>query len=231
MKGVVAAGHPVTAEAGAQVLREGGNAIDAAVCAALTAFTAESPLTSLGAGGFMLVHVEGQGDHLLDFFVEAGGLRPRPLASGRAGRGRDPIRRDTAGVLRGAGFVRGAGNGRGSVGGGAPLREHAVRGARRAGCPVRTRRRAGHARAGLRVHHSRADPLPLSRDRRAVRARGKAADGGRRLPVPRPRRRPRGRSRRRAPAGCTTATSRGVCATGCASAVAPSHQPTSLVTG
>ena len=73
MKGVVAAGHPVTAEAGAQVLREGGNAIDAAVCAMLVAFTAESPLTSLGAGGFMLVHVEGEGDHLLDFFVEAGG--------------------------------------------------------------------------------------------------------------------------------------------------------------
>jgi gamma-glutamyltranspeptidase / glutathione hydrolase len=82
MKGVVAAGHPVTAEAGAQVLRDGGNAIDAAVCAALTAFTAESPLTSLGAGGFMLVHVEGQGDHLLDFFVEAGGCALDPAARG-----------------------------------------------------------------------------------------------------------------------------------------------------
>ena len=51
MKGVVAAGHPVTAEAGAQVLREGGNAFDAAVGAALASFVAESPLTSLGAGG------------------------------------------------------------------------------------------------------------------------------------------------------------------------------------
>ena len=82
MKGVVAAGHPVTAEAGAQVLREGGNAFDAAVCAGLTSFVAESPLTSLGAGGFMLVHVAaGGGDHLLDFFVEAGG------------RGLDPERR------------------------------------------------------------------------------------------------------------------------------------------
>ncbi len=63
----------MTAEAGAQVLREGGNAFDAAVCAALTSFTAESPLTSLGAGGFALVHLAGGGDHLLDFFVEAGG--------------------------------------------------------------------------------------------------------------------------------------------------------------
>ncbi len=73
MKGVVAAGHQVTAEAGAHVLREGGNAVDAAVGAVMASFTAESPLTSLGAGGFMLVHLAGGGDHLLDFFVEAGG--------------------------------------------------------------------------------------------------------------------------------------------------------------
>ena len=43
--GVVAAGHPLTAEAGAQVLREGGNAVDAAVAAMLTSFVAEPLLT------------------------------------------------------------------------------------------------------------------------------------------------------------------------------------------
>jgi gamma-glutamyltranspeptidase/glutathione hydrolase len=73
MKGVVAAGHTLTAEAGASALRGGGNAFDAAVTAVLASFAAESPLTGLGAGGFMLAHVEGEGDHLLDFFVEAGG--------------------------------------------------------------------------------------------------------------------------------------------------------------
>ena len=76
-RGVVAAGHPVTAEAGAEVLREGGNAVDAAVCAVLTSFIAESPLTGFGAGGFMLVHDparEGdERDVLFDFFVAAGG--------------------------------------------------------------------------------------------------------------------------------------------------------------
>jgi gamma-glutamyltranspeptidase/glutathione hydrolase len=56
MRGVVAAGHPVTAEAGAAVLREGGNAVDAAVCAVLASFAVESPLTGFGAGGFMMVH-------------------------------------------------------------------------------------------------------------------------------------------------------------------------------
>jgi gamma-glutamyltranspeptidase/glutathione hydrolase len=73
MKGVVAAGHHLTAEAGAQVLREGGNAFDAAVCAVLTSFASESPLTGLGAGGFLLAHTAGGDDHLYDFFVEAGG--------------------------------------------------------------------------------------------------------------------------------------------------------------
>jgi gamma-glutamyltranspeptidase/glutathione hydrolase len=73
MKGVVAAGHPLTAEAGADVLRAGGNAVDAAVAAVLMSFVAESPLTGPGAGGFMLVHAPGE-SHLLDFFVAAPGL-------------------------------------------------------------------------------------------------------------------------------------------------------------
>jgi gamma-glutamyltranspeptidase / glutathione hydrolase len=72
MRGVVAAGHPVTAEAGARVLREGGNAVDAAVAAVLTSFVTESPLTGLGAGGFMLVHT-GAEAVVLDFFVAAPG--------------------------------------------------------------------------------------------------------------------------------------------------------------
>ena len=73
MRGVVAAGHPATAQAGADVLRAGGNAVDAAVAAVLMSFVAESPLTGPGSGGFMLVHTAGGEDHLLDFFVAAPG--------------------------------------------------------------------------------------------------------------------------------------------------------------
>lgn len=73
MKGVVAAGHPLTAEAGAGVLRAGGNAVDAAVCAVLASFAAESPLTGFGAGGYMMVHRGGE-TTLVDFFVAAPGL-------------------------------------------------------------------------------------------------------------------------------------------------------------
>ncbi len=70
-RGVVAAGHPLTAQAGARVLREGGNAVDAAVAAMLTSFVAEPLLTGLGAGGYLLVAGPGWEPALLDFFVEA----------------------------------------------------------------------------------------------------------------------------------------------------------------
>ena len=71
-RGVVAAGHPVTAQAGAWALKQGGNAVDAAVASVLTSFATESPLTGLGAGGYMLVH-DSKGSELIDFFVEAPG--------------------------------------------------------------------------------------------------------------------------------------------------------------
>src|ERR687897_1251476 len=70
MRGAVAAGHPLTAQAGARVLEAGGNAVDAAVGAALVSWVAESPLTGPGAGGFMLVHrARDRSDRVLDFFV------------------------------------------------------------------------------------------------------------------------------------------------------------------
>ncbi len=71
--GVVAAGHPVTARAGADVLRGGGNAVDAAVAAVLASFACEPLLTGLGAGGYMLVIGPEREPVLLDFFVEAPG--------------------------------------------------------------------------------------------------------------------------------------------------------------
>ena len=76
MRGVVAAGHPESAEAGAAVLREGGNAVDAAVAAVLASFAVESPLTGFGAGGYMMVHRGrgAEGAALIDFFVAAPGL-------------------------------------------------------------------------------------------------------------------------------------------------------------
>ena len=70
MQGAIAAGHPLTAEAGADVLRAGGNAVDACVAAAAVSWVCESSLTGIGGGGFLLVHEAGSGrTQLLDFFV------------------------------------------------------------------------------------------------------------------------------------------------------------------
>ncbi len=76
--GVIAAGHPLTARAGADVLRDGGNAVDAALGAMLTSFACEPLLTGLGAGGYMLVAAPGEDPTLLDFFVEAPGRGAGP---------------------------------------------------------------------------------------------------------------------------------------------------------
>ena len=75
MKGAIAAGHPLTAAAGARVMEAGGNAVDAAVGAALVSWVAESPLTGPGAGGFMLVHrARDRSTRVLDFFTAVPGL-------------------------------------------------------------------------------------------------------------------------------------------------------------
>jgi gamma-glutamyltranspeptidase/glutathione hydrolase len=75
MRGAVAAGHPLTAQAGASVLEAGGNAVDAAVGAALVSWVAESPLTGPGSGGFMLVHrARDCSTRVFDFFVAVPGL-------------------------------------------------------------------------------------------------------------------------------------------------------------
>ena len=70
-RGVVAAGHPLTARSGADVLRAGGNAVDAALAALMTSFMTEPLLTGLGAGGYMLVAPPGGEPVLLDFMVVA----------------------------------------------------------------------------------------------------------------------------------------------------------------
>jgi gamma-glutamyltranspeptidase/glutathione hydrolase len=72
-KGVVACGHPSVTAAAARVLREGGNAVDAAIAAGFASAMAEPALTSLGGGGFLLARgVEGSAI-LFDFFVDTPG--------------------------------------------------------------------------------------------------------------------------------------------------------------
>ena len=77
-RGVVAGGHPATTRAGAEILRVGGNAADAAVGAVAAAMCAEACLTGLGGGGFALVRRPDGAAEVLDFFVSAPGLGRTP---------------------------------------------------------------------------------------------------------------------------------------------------------
>src|ERR1700758_5080730 len=52
----VAAGHPATARAGAEILAEGGSASDAAVAAALASCVAETVMTGLLGGGHAIYY-------------------------------------------------------------------------------------------------------------------------------------------------------------------------------
>ena len=70
MRGAIAAGHPLSAEAGARVLHKGGNAVDALLAAAFTAFVTEGPLTGPAGGGFALVHAPSGETTVLDCFFE-----------------------------------------------------------------------------------------------------------------------------------------------------------------
>ena len=100
MPGVVAAGHPESAEAGAAALRAGGNAVDAAVAAVLASFAVESPLTGLGAGGYMVVHDGGETTAARLLRRRAGARRHAADRGAGAGRGRlrrrPPRRRSTS---------------------------------------------------------------------------------------------------------------------------------------
>src|SRR4051812_43523620 len=79
-RGVVAAQHRLAAEAGARILADGGNAIDAAIAAALAVGVVEPWLSGIGGGGFMLVRTAHDGAvHGIDF----GMIAPRRLDAAR----------------------------------------------------------------------------------------------------------------------------------------------------
>jgi gamma-glutamyltranspeptidase / glutathione hydrolase len=75
----VAAGHPATADAGMEILAEGGSAADAAVAASLASCVAETVMTGLLGGGHGIYFDAASRDaQLLDCFVAVPGLGAGP---------------------------------------------------------------------------------------------------------------------------------------------------------
>ncbi|NCF83641.1 MAG: Gamma-glutamyltranspeptidase, partial [Proteobacteria bacterium] len=74
-RGVVAAGHTLTAEAAAEVLDAGGNAYDAVLAALMVACVVEPVLCSPGGGGFLLARPDSKTPRVYDFFVHTPATR------------------------------------------------------------------------------------------------------------------------------------------------------------
>ncbi|MEJ7901111.1 MAG: gamma-glutamyltransferase [Thermomicrobiales bacterium] len=76
--GMVAAAHPLTAEAGLHVLRQGGNAIDAAVAAGLVAAVVMPEMCGLGGDLFAVIHIPGSnGGQGETISLQGSGISPR----------------------------------------------------------------------------------------------------------------------------------------------------------
>ncbi|GAA3618872.1 gamma-glutamyltransferase [Microlunatus ginsengisoli] len=79
----VAAGHPTTARAGAEILHAGGSAADAAVAMMLVSCAAETIFTGLSGGGFAIYYdAASRQATCLNFFVQIPGTTGRARGDG-----------------------------------------------------------------------------------------------------------------------------------------------------
>ena len=72
--GMVAAQHPLGAQVGLDVLRHGGNAVDAAVTTAFAMGVLQPLMNGIGGGGVMVIFLDGGGGGTVDYGMQSPGL-------------------------------------------------------------------------------------------------------------------------------------------------------------
>lgn len=77
MTAIIVCPQPLAAEAGLEVLRSGGNAVDAAVTTAFCQGVLDPQMCGIGGSGMMLVHRPGRPEEVIEFHARAGAaVRP-----------------------------------------------------------------------------------------------------------------------------------------------------------
>jgi gamma-glutamyltranspeptidase / glutathione hydrolase len=85
-KGAIASAYPLASEAGQEILKEGGNAFDAAVAVAAALAVVEPSSSGLGGGGFFLLHRQSDGfETMVDAREKAPGAATRDMYLDKAG--------------------------------------------------------------------------------------------------------------------------------------------------
>src|SRR5688572_31166600 len=95
--GAVVSAHPLASQAGARMLQQGGNAVDAAIATQLALAVVYPGAGNLGGGGFMVAHLKNGKNIALDFRERAPGKSTRDMYLDSAGVARTEL--STAGHL------------------------------------------------------------------------------------------------------------------------------------